>query len=169
MTVESTYKTAQVAGMIGVSTSSMRKYALAIEKHGGIVQKDVKGDRLYTVTDVNAFKRMRQLIAQGMTLEEASEKAALLMKGEQEARQQLGQTLAESDSALLREALDELKALRKEVAELRAEQGAERVKERQAFMLALNEVKAAQEATAEVEVVPEGKRGLFGKLFGRSK
>lgn len=168
MSVVSTYKTAQVAAMIGVSTSSMRKYALAIEKHGGNVQKDEKGDRIYTVTDVNAFKRLRQLIAQGMVLENAAEKAALLMKGEQEARQQAGQTLAAADSALLREALTEIKALRAEVAELRAEQGAERVKERQAFMLALNEVKAAQEASAAEEVA-EDKPGLFGRIFGRGK
>jgi len=149
----------------------MRKYALTIEKYGGIVQKDDKGDRFYSITDVAAFKRLRQLITQGMTLEVAAEKAAQLMQGEQEARQQAGYTLAASDGAILREALDEIKALRVEVAELRAEQGAERVKERQAFMLALNEVKALQaEVVADevvVEEVAESKRGLFGRLFGR--
>lgn len=172
MTVESTYKTAQVAAMIGVATSSMRKYALTIEKYGGIVQKDDKGDRFYTVADVNAFKRLRQLTAQGMTLDNAAEKAAELMKGEQESRQQVGQTLVAADRALLREALDGIKALRVEVTELRAEVGAERIKERQAFMIALNEVKASQEAAAaEVDVVEvtEEKPGLFGRMFGRRK
>ena len=165
MTIEGTYKTAQVAALIGVSPSSMRKYALVIESHGGHVQKDGKGDRIYSVTDVNAFKRLRQLIAQGMTLDKAAEQAALLMQGEQEAQAQAGHTLTETDGALLREALDEIRALRIEVAELKEEFGAERVKERQTFMLALNEIKANQveEVIEVVEEKPSGWRKWFRK------
>ena len=170
MTVEGTYRTAQVAAIIGVSASSMRKYAFTIEKHGGNVQKDDKGDRIYSITDVNAFKRLRQLIAGGMTLDNAAVQAALLMQGEQEAREQAGHTLAATDGALLREALDEIKALRAEVSELRAEVGTERIKERQTFMLALNEIKAAQAATIEAKeetaaAVEEVKTGGWWKRF----
>ena len=65
MTLESVFKTAQVAELIGVSASSMRKYALAVEKYGGKVQKDDKGDRIYTESDVSTFRHLRKLLAGG--------------------------------------------------------------------------------------------------------
>jgi len=177
MTLESVFKTAQVAELIGVSASSMRKYALAVEKYGGKVQKDDKGDRIYTESDLSAFRHLRKLLAGGMTIERAAEQTALLMKGEQETKREAGFTLAKNDGELLREALTEIKELRGMIEaqtaliEARAaDDRAERVKERQAFQLALQAIEEAKEETAAVEVKEaEVKPGLFGRLFGKRK
>lgn len=171
MTAESVLKTAQVAEIIGISTSTMRKYALELEKHDAFILKDEKGERIYTQSDLYSFKHLRSLMDErGYSFASAVEKVAQLMKDNKEAKKQAGHNLAVTDQEILREALTEIKALRAEVAELKEEQIGERAKERQAFMVALNEIKTLQiEVYKERDEVLKEKRGFFSRLFGGNK
>jgi hypothetical protein len=69
---ERVYWTAEVADMVGIGTSTIRKYALALEAKGYNIQRNDKQQRAFTKKDVAALKRIVELTQAGvMTLDSA--------------------------------------------------------------------------------------------------
>lgn len=69
---ERVYWTAEAADMVGIGTSTIRKYALALEAKGYNIQRNDKQQRAFTKKDVAALKRIVELTQAGvMTLDSA--------------------------------------------------------------------------------------------------
>lgn len=69
---ERVYWTAEVAEMANIGTSTIRKYSLALEAKGYIIQRNEKKQRAFTEQDVTVMKRLKELTQTGgMTLENA--------------------------------------------------------------------------------------------------
>lgn len=69
---ERVYWTAEVSEMVGIGTSTIRKYSLALEAKGYIIQRNEKQQRAFTSRDVTTLKRLKELTqVGGMTLDNA--------------------------------------------------------------------------------------------------
>ncbi|WP_088007199.1 MerR family transcriptional regulator [Indiicoccus explosivorum] len=196
-TVTNTYRTRSIAELLKISTSSVRKYALALEAAGAQFNHDEKGERLYDERDFKAFSHMRKLISEGSTLKEAAAKSGTLLQSERQARREAGEVLIRSDRDLVVALADEIKTLRKENAELR-QAFTEVTRQNSLILASLSRLEAlAEDAeddeqdadgataneqgangvrippqveknSAENEKAPEPKRrGLFARLFGK--
>jgi len=173
MTETHVYKTADIANILGVGTSTIRRYAIEIENKGGIFPRNEHNARIYTQSELNAFKRLRKLLDEGNTLEQAAEIIASYLNESKDERKAAGEMVAQSDRELFTSLIDEIKALRGEVAELKSANEAEQVKQREAFLLAINEVKRSH--AEELRLIEnekdsheaDDKGGLFKRLFKR--
>lgn len=112
--LESSYRTGQIAELLEVSTSSIRKYAAAVEKHGASFVKDDKGERIFTEQDLAAFRHLRKLITGGNTMGTAAINAATLLKNNKEIRTQTGEVLANNDRELFMEMANRIETLTKQ-------------------------------------------------------
>lgn len=112
--LESSYRTGQIADLLEVSTSSIRKYAAAVEKHGTTFVKDDKGERIFTEQDLAAFRHLRKLIIGGNTMNAAAINAATLLKNDKEVRIQTGEVLANNDRELFVEMANRVETLTKQ-------------------------------------------------------
>jgi DNA-binding transcriptional MerR regulator len=64
--------TSEIANILDIKTSTVRKYVLILEAKGYIFLKNEKGHRLYTDTDVTYMREYKQIIDKGITLDEAA-------------------------------------------------------------------------------------------------
>ncbi len=65
---------AQVAELLGVGTTALKKYALLLEQHGHAVGRNDKNHRYYTGTDIGIIKAMLVLNrSKGVQLERAAD------------------------------------------------------------------------------------------------
>lgn len=112
--LESSYRTGQIAEVLEVSTSSIRKYAAAVEKHGATFVKDDKGERIFTEQDLAAFRHLRKLITGGNTMDTAAINTATLLKNNKEIRIQTGEVLANNDRELFVEMANRIETLTKQ-------------------------------------------------------
>jgi len=109
--LESSYRTGQIAELLEVSTSSIRKYAATVEKHGATFVKDDKGERIFTEQDLAAFRHLRKLITGGNTMDTAAINVATLLKNNKEIRTQTGEVLANNDRELFMEMTNRIEML----------------------------------------------------------
>ena len=56
------YSTKDIANMVDIAESTVRKYAQALEKAGYRFRKTENGSRIYTDNDVFVFKEVNQFI-----------------------------------------------------------------------------------------------------------
>lgn len=87
------YTTSEIADMLGVEAVTVRKYALALEKAGYIVERDAGDRRTYNERDAMAFQQLKALRERsGMSVEMA---ASVISSRHKEASESV--TLAVSD------------------------------------------------------------------------
>lgn len=99
--ITNTYRTKDIAELLKISDSSIRKYAIAMVAAGAAFNHDEKGDRLYDERDYKAFSLMRQQISTGYTMKEAAVQAAALLVNERQARREAGEVLIRSDREVM--------------------------------------------------------------------
>ena len=164
--MESTYRTSQVAEMLGKSTSSIRKWAKAVEDHGGAFMRDERHERIYNEQDLAAFRHMKKLISAGRSTLDAGKQAATLLNNEREVRTQQGEILVQDDRQLIRHMAEQLDTLTQHLEQLQTE----RANEQREFqfkmgqiLAKLNALDAPKEEAEEVEEQP--KTGVFSRWF----
>lgn len=77
------YNPGDVAEQLGVKESTLRKYSLLLEKYGYEFNKNDRGQRGYTDSDIIVLRRMLDLKNGGMTLEKAALTVCSWMKNKQ--------------------------------------------------------------------------------------
>lgn len=65
------YNPGDVAEQLGIKESTLRKYSLLLEKYGYEFNKNDRGQRGYTDSDIIVLRRVMDLKSGGMTLEKA--------------------------------------------------------------------------------------------------
>lgn len=75
-TKEAIYNPGDVADLLNVKESTLRKYSLLLEKYGYTFHKNERGQRGYFDSDIVVLRRMTDLKNGGMTLEKAALSAA---------------------------------------------------------------------------------------------
>jgi len=164
-----THKTSNVAVMLMVSTSTIRKYSAAIEKHGAVFMKDERQERLFNEQDIAAFLQLRKHITGGKTMEEAAKLAATSLINDKAIKSQQGEVLAQNDRSLFIEMTEQISALTKQNQQMI--EVIEEMNHRQSHMMAiLNQLEASklEEKTAVIEVTATSEdktRGFFARLF----
>lgn len=109
---EMIHKTTKIAEILQVSTSTIRKYAAAIEKHNqAVFMRDSKEQRLFTNADLTAFQHMRKLISSGNTMEQAAAITATLLSNEQSAKAEVGEVMQQNERALFSEMTTQIEEL----------------------------------------------------------
>lgn len=166
------YKTSKVAEVLQISTSSVRKYAAIVEKYGAPIMKDDRQERLFTESDVTAFRHMRKLITVGKTMDEAGSITAKLLINEKAVKVEVGEVLAQNDRTLFNQMANRIEELTRQNEEMATV--IHEMDRKQSHILAiLNDLNAAklEETAATVQVESEeatkSKRGIFGKWFSR--
>lgn len=71
------YWSKDIAAQLEISTSTLRKWSLALEREGYTVIRDEHDRRAYIPSDLDAFKQMKTLINNGMSVEDASKAVAM--------------------------------------------------------------------------------------------
>lgn len=71
-TYEKTYWSREIADLLGIGTSTLRKWCLQLERDGYIFLRDEHDRRGFTEHDAIALRRFKEYVANGMTLENAS-------------------------------------------------------------------------------------------------
>lgn len=162
------YRTGQVATILEKSTSSIRKWAAAVERAGATFMRDDKGERLFTDADLAAFQAMKKALAGGRTTDEAARDAAALLNSQREVMAQEGDVLAQNDRELMRMMAAELKAQR-DHNERQALELYEVNRKLSSIMATLKRMEAPVEETPHEDVVktpdPAPKSGWFARLF----
>lgn len=72
------YWSKDIAMQLDISTSTLRKWSLALEREGYRFIRDEHDRRAYITSDIDAFKQMKTLIDKGMSVEDASKAVAML-------------------------------------------------------------------------------------------
>ena len=166
------YRTAQVAEILGVSTSSLRKYCIAIEKEGASFTRDERQERLYTPDDIAALKGMRRIISSGNTMVHAAHQTAILLNAEKSVKAEAGEIVVKDDRALFQQMATSITELTEQVESMRREQAIERAHIRAIVDMDVmdelkEEVKTLRAELAEVRA--EDNRGLLARIFGKRK
>lgn len=76
------YWSHEVAKLLDISTSALRKWSLALEAAGYSILRDENAKRAYLEKDLMPLQKMRELLADGMGMENAA-KAVVLRFSEQ--------------------------------------------------------------------------------------
>lgn len=164
-----TYKTSNVAVMLQVSTSTIRKYSMAIEKHGAVFMKDERQERLFNEQDISAFLQLRKHITGGKTMEESAKLVAISLINDKVIKSQEGEVLAQNDRSLFIEMTNQIETLTKQNQQMLEAIG--EMNNRQSHMMAiLNQMEASklEETAPVVEVTATSEdetRGFFARLF----
>lgn len=167
------YKTNKLAELLEVSTSSIRKYAATIESHGATFMTDDKGQRLFTDSDLSAFRHMRALITGGKTMEQAGSLTATLLKNEKSVKSEIGEVMQQNDRTLFKEMANQIKVLTQQNEQM-ATVIIEMDKKQSHILAALNrleslEVARLEEVAMVIEVsggeTEEKPKGFFARLF----
>lgn len=157
--------------MLKVSTSTIRKYSMAIEKHGAVFMKDERQERLFNEQDISAFIQLRKYITGGKTMEESAKLVATLLINDKSIKSEQGEVLAQNDRSLFIEMNNQIEILTEQNRQM-----LEVIREmdhRQSHMMAiLNQLEASKleetatvvEGTATTEDKP---RGFFARLFNK--
>lgn len=178
------YSPGDIADLLQIKESTLRKYALMLEKLGYKFQKNAQNQRWYTEKDVALFKKVISLKdSADMTLKDSVEAAFLWSKGELVAE---GETVTHSaiarygagenrDIALIADGLEELKGIILQQNE-KIEQLTKIVLDQQQYINNELEVlkiahqeQAATEEKAEDPPKEPKKKGFFARLFGPGK
>lgn len=69
--VEYGYYAKQVSLELDITTSTLRRWAIALEKEGYSFERNDKDQRIYFQRDFRAFKELKQLLASGVNMENA--------------------------------------------------------------------------------------------------
>lgn len=75
MTTQIVYTTKQIADLLALTSSSIRKYAVMIEDNGHKFAKSDAGHRIYAELDFKALQRMKLLIDRGSSVTDAAKQA----------------------------------------------------------------------------------------------
>ncbi|APC65621.1 hypothetical protein AAV35_014065 (plasmid) [Salimicrobium jeotgali] len=75
------YSPSDIADILGLQASTLRKYSAALEKHGYTFDKNNRGQRFYTDSDVITLRKFISLKDSGMSLNEALEGTVMWHKG----------------------------------------------------------------------------------------
>lgn len=75
---ERTYWANDVAELLGISTSALRKWSLRLEAEGYHTIRDEHGRRAYRESDLIALRKMKEFLAQKMSLENAAKAVATI-------------------------------------------------------------------------------------------
>lgn len=71
------YWSKEIAMELDISTSTLRKWSLALEREGYTFIRDENDRRAYILSDLDVFKQMQKLIHNGVSVEDASNAVAV--------------------------------------------------------------------------------------------
>jgi DNA-binding transcriptional MerR regulator len=183
------YWTAEVAEKIGVSTSTIRKYCIELEKQGYTIARNEKNQRAFTEGDVATLSRLKELTqVNGLTLETAVKTVMADIPADSIPEEKVANDgsaeRSESDEKLNRlleyierqdERLDRLERFNRELVD-RLEQQTKYISESmnkrdEQLIGAIRELKQSQKliAASVEEKTEENPKGFFAKLFGAGK
>lgn len=67
------YTSSEVAQTLGVSTSTLRRYSIALETSGYVIIRNDKDQRVYVQDDINVLKKQQELIDAGIAVTKAAD------------------------------------------------------------------------------------------------
>jgi len=65
------YKTKEIADLIGLTASSIRRYTIALDKAGYVIKKDDNSHRRYTIEDVKILEYLHKKVNNGVSFDDA--------------------------------------------------------------------------------------------------
>lgn len=65
------YKTKEIADLIGLTASSIRRYTIALDKAGYVIKKDDNSHRKYTIDDVKIIEYLHKKVNNGVSFDDA--------------------------------------------------------------------------------------------------
>ncbi|QNR09126.1 MerR family transcriptional regulator [Macrococcoides canis] len=65
------YKTKEIADLIGLTASSIRRYTIALDKAGYVIKKDDNSHRRYTIEDVKIIEYLHKKVNNGVSFDDA--------------------------------------------------------------------------------------------------
>ncbi len=163
-----------LAKLLGINTSTLRKYAEILEKHGYRFHKSERGHRGYYDKDVIAFRKFIELNKNSdMTLEMSAKAVASVIPDEEEAVNDTEITIYkryESDIAELKEMVENQRKMIEKQNEL-LEKLTKRLDEQQNFLSnrdqqIMNAIRDIQE-TKRLTAASSERKSLWNRLFGR--
>lgn len=113
-----TYMAHEVADILGVSTSALRKWSPSLERAGYRFIRDEHGRRIYQERDLAALRRMRELLQSGMGMENAAKSVWGLYRTEFESSSVALSVHQEKDENAKREQDERLQKLEARMDEL---------------------------------------------------
>ena len=148
MDTVNTYTVKHIEKTLGISVSTVRKYALLLESHGYRISRNENNVRILYDADITVFRRIYEESTKGRTLDSI---AMELATAQEETDIIKGNPPAPNDAALLRTLIEKVDTLTEKIDVMEAS----REEERRAFQMALRkydekyqEVIAMKEETA---------------------
>lgn len=65
------YKTKEIADLVGLTASSIRRYTIALDKAGYVIKKDDNSHRKYTIDDVKIIEYLHKKVNNGVSFDDA--------------------------------------------------------------------------------------------------
>lgn len=154
---EIAYSTKEVTELLGVVSSTVRKYSIALESEGYEILRNALDRRIFTDKDVVILRKVKELIAGGTTVEKAVKIAIQERQDRSESQREL--VPAGEQSEAVKKLL--------EYIEQQSEESRELHRKLDYVIEEMQTLKAAQIETAEAkeEVEPVKKKSLLSKLF----
>jgi DNA-binding transcriptional MerR regulator len=175
--------TSEVANLLDIKTSTVRKYVLILEAKGYIFLKNEKGHRLYTKSDVTYMREFKHIVDKGITLDEAAKLVAERFIKEDSERSKT--THSVFDKKEHSNDMSPLEGKINEILELLAQQERfnrellQRLEDQQKYIdeslnirdqRLLHSMKETLEERQRISIVEEREeksKGIFAKLFGK--
>lgn len=174
MTQENAFWTKEVADILQIAESTLRKWCIQLEKNDYTFTKGTNGSRAFVERDLANLRRLKDLIqSKGMTVESAANLVTSMDHSEGRTRG-VPETnvLSHTDSALLTDILkrqERLETLNKQLLEKLDEQQqfiSKTLADRdQKMNFAIQEIRKNQQLLAASAEQQKKKKGFFGRLF----
>ncbi len=94
------YSPADIAKLLKVKESTLRKYSLLLEDVGYSFQKNSRKQRYYSDNDIIALRKLVTLKDSGMTLDESVKGLILWLKGDEQESKDVALYQSETDSVI---------------------------------------------------------------------
>lgn len=154
MDEEKAYWTHEISSVLGVSDGTLRKWCLALEKHGYLFTRGVNNSRAFLVRDKKALLYLKRLVqVDKLTIEKASYQVFIEYRANERTTpvrvdQQVVRESFEQELKNINKRLDQQEAINKEILN-RMEEQEQRQKERDKnLMISLNQSLETQKQIA---------------------
>lgn len=183
------YSPGEIADLLKIKDSTLRKYSLLLEDFGYEFQKNSRNQRYYTDEDIITLRKLITMKDNGMTLDESAKGVVMWHKGNEVKQTDIALSQTDTHNVIIRddsdiqelktvlhkqiqliqiqnESIEELKkmiqSLDKKVSDQQEYIGKSMKERDQALMQVMNEMLENRKLIAE-----EKKKGFWSRLFGK--
>lgn len=178
------YFSKQVATDLDITTSTLRRWSIELEKHGYEFERNEKDQRIYYERDYKAFRELKMLLANNVSMEDASKAVVAKFRNEKNALQTpsvydqemrlSARDFEELTKEIYQKAIKEvqqefMEIIRKqqEYIDNRLSKLDERLEERdRKLMESIRSLQEQKQALLEASTTKE-KKGFFARLFSQ--